>query len=112
MGSSLTNEVGREFILLACENDAAWRSDSEDGLRSGLLVQGVSCRPGVHAKHGVNMGYLRELGEARLAKEGRIGPGGTLSSQKSPRCVVVGSHLGARTLRWAGQYGYTWIPFF
>ena len=69
-----------------------------DGLRSGVLVLGVSRRPGVHTKHGVNMDTLGEPGVARLAKERRTGPGGKPSSQKSPRRAVVGSRLGAGTL--------------
>ncbi|KAG5887969.1 hypothetical protein JTB14_035044 [Gonioctena quinquepunctata] len=40
---------------------ATWRSDLADGLRSGGLVQGFSRRPGVHTKHGVDMGVLEEF---------------------------------------------------
>ncbi|KAF7268372.1 hypothetical protein GWI33_018490 [Rhynchophorus ferrugineus] len=82
----------------ALYGQATWRSVSVDGLRSGVLAQGVSCGPGVHTKHDVNMGALGELGVTRLPKEGRTGPEGEPSSQKSPRCAVVGSRLGAGTL--------------
>ncbi|KAG5874096.1 hypothetical protein JTB14_005893 [Gonioctena quinquepunctata] len=83
---------------------ATWRSDLADGLRSGGLVQGFSRRPGVHTKHGVDMGVLEESGTTRSAKERRIGPGGKPSSQKSPRRAVVGSRLGVGTLCQPDQY--------
>ena len=43
------------------------------------------------------MGALGEPGAARLDKERRIGPGGKLSSQKSPCGAVVGSRPGVGT---------------
>ena len=65
----------------------------EDGLRSGFLLPRVLCRSGVRTKLGINMASSRELGDARLTKEGRIGPGRKRSRQKSPCSAVVGSHL-------------------
>lgn len=75
-------------------NPATWRPVVEDDLRSGVLVLSDSRWLGVRTKLGINMGALGELGAARLAKERRNGPGGKLSSQKSPCWAVVGSRPG------------------
>lgn len=69
-----------------------------DGLRSGALSGHSSRRPGVRAKHGINMDTLEESGLARLSNEGRTGPGGKPSSQKAPCRAVVGQRLGVGTL--------------
>lgn len=79
-------------------NPATWRSGSVDGLRLGVLVQCMSRRLGVRTKLGINMDTLEESGVARLAKEGRTGPGGKPSSQKPPCQAVVGSRLGVVSL--------------
>ena len=78
---------------MACScNPATWRLESEDGLRTGVLPTGALCRSGVHTKLGINMGVLKEFEMSRLSKEGRTGPGGKPSRQKSPCRAVVGSH--------------------
>ena len=63
-----------------------------DGLSAGVLLSSVPCRSGVRAKLGINMVILKEFGISRLSKEGRTGPGGKPSRQKSPCRAVVGSH--------------------
>ena len=50
-----------------------------------------SCRSSVRTKACINMDPPGEPGGVRLTKEGRIGPGGKLSSQESPCESVVGS---------------------
>ena len=98
---------------MACScNPATWRLVSEDGLRSGVLLSGVPCRSGVRAKLGINMGILKEFEISRLSQEGRTGPGGKPSRQKSPCRAVVGSHpwMG---VRWQpDRYSRTWRLLF
>ena len=55
-----------------------------DGLRAGVLPSGEPRRAGVRTKLGINMATLGELEVSRLPKEGRTGPGGKPSRQKSP----------------------------
>ena len=71
-------------------NPATWRQVLLDGLRRGLLVVTGSCWSGVRTKACINMDPTGEPEGIRLTKEGRTGPGGTLSSQESPCRSVVG----------------------
>jgi hypothetical protein len=56
-----------------------------DGLRLGVLLQSGPRRLDVRTKTGIDMDTPEESRVSRSAKEGRIGPGGKPSSQKSPR---------------------------
>ncbi|GBP13265.1 hypothetical protein EVAR_8192_1 [Eumeta japonica] len=71
-------------------NPATRRSEPEEGVRPGALAARGARRPDVRTKPGVDMGRAGEPVRARLAKEGRTGPGGKPSSQKSPHRAVVG----------------------
>lgn len=93
-------------------NPATWRPDVEDDLRTGVLVLSAPRWLGVRTKLGINMGALGEPGAARLAKEGRIGPGGKPSSQKSPCWAVVGSRPGVGAGWQPDQHSQTDIFFF
>ena len=77
------------MVVYSC-NPTTRRPDIEDVLRAGVLGLDASRRLGVRTKIGINMGTFGEPEVARLAKEGRIGPGGKLSSQKFPCWSVVG----------------------
>ena len=61
-----------------------------DGLRMGALLVSALCRPGVHAKPGVDMVGPGEPRLTRSPKEGRTGQGWKHSRQKAPRWAVVG----------------------
>ena len=78
-------------VVASSCNPATWRQVLLDGLRRGLLLVTGSCRSGVRTKACINMDPPGEPGGVRLTKEGRIGPGGKLSSQESPCESVVGS---------------------
>ncbi|RUS77773.1 hypothetical protein EGW08_014478 [Elysia chlorotica] len=77
-------------------NPATWRLELVDGLRPGVLLPRGPRRSGVRAKLAINMVVLGEPGAARLSKEGRTGPGGKPSRQKSPCLVSNKSDLGSR----------------
>ena len=70
---------------------ATGRLESEDGLRTGVLLYTVSCWTGVRTKLGVNMANIGEPELSRLTKEMRIGPEVKTSSSKRSRRAVVGS---------------------
>ncbi|GBP70890.1 hypothetical protein EVAR_55244_1 [Eumeta japonica] len=69
-------------------NPATRRSEPEEGVRPGALAARGARRPDVRTKPGVDMGRAGEPVRARLAEEGRTGPGGKPSSQKSPHRAV------------------------
>ena len=98
-------------VAYSC-NPATWRPGVEDDLRSGVLVLSDSRWLGVRTKLGINMGARGEPGVARLAKERRNGPGGKLSSQKSPCWAVVGSRPGVGAKWQPDQQSQTDILFF
>ncbi|KAJ8872677.1 hypothetical protein PR048_026290 [Dryococelus australis] len=97
----LGKEPSRNFLLaqrvalpLGKHWKTDWRPGTEDGMSLGVLLLSRPCRPGVRAKLRINMGTLGEPGATRLSEEGRTGPGGEPSSQKSPCGAEVGQHLG------------------
>ena len=71
------------------------------------LLSGMPCRSGVRTKPGINMGILEESEVSRLSKEGRTGPGGKPSRQKSPCHAVVGSHPWVGPCWQPGWYNQT-----
>ena len=66
-------------------NPATGRPGEADDLRSGQLLDGHLRWTGVRTKPGVDMVNGEESSVSRSTKDGRIGSGGKLSSQKAAR---------------------------
>ena len=71
-------------VALSC-NPATGRPGEADDLRSGQLLDGHLRWTGVRTKPGVDMVNGEESPVSRSTKDGRIGSGGKLSSQKAAR---------------------------